>query len=33
MRLIILETSDSVGKWAAKYVAKRINEFKPGPNK
>lgn len=33
MRLIILETSKSVGSWAAKYVAKRINDFNPGPDK
>lgn len=33
MRLIILENSNKVAEWAAKYVMKRINEFKPGPNK
>lgn len=33
MRLVILDTSESVGLWAAKYVSKRINDFKPGPNK
>nr|XP_032294620.1 glucosamine-6-phosphate isomerase isoform X1 [Drosophila virilis]XP_032294621.1 glucosamine-6-phosphate isomerase isoform X1 [Drosophila virilis] len=33
MRLIILETSESVGNWAAKYVVKRINDFKPGPDR
>lgn len=33
MRLVILETSDSVGKWAAKYVMKRINDFKPSADK
>ncbi|KPU73189.1 uncharacterized protein Dana_GF15148, isoform E [Drosophila ananassae] len=33
MRLVILETSDSVGKWAAKYVMKRINDFQPGPDR
>lgn len=33
MRLVILETSDAVSEWAAKYVMKRINEFKPSPNR
>lgn len=33
MRLIILDTSDGVGEWAAKYVMKRINDFKPNVNK
>ena len=33
MKLVILDTADSVGVWAAKYVMKRINDFKPGPNK
>uniref|UniRef100_A0A1Q3FD50 Glucosamine-6-phosphate isomerase n=1 Tax=Culex tarsalis TaxID=7177 RepID=A0A1Q3FD50_CULTA len=33
MRLIILDTSDYVGEWSAKYVMKRINDFKPGPDK
>ncbi|XP_073822324.1 glucosamine-6-phosphate isomerase Oscillin isoform X1 [Musca autumnalis] len=33
MRLVILDTSDSVGLWAAKYVTKRINDFKPGPDR
>jgi len=33
MRLVILETSDSVGKWAAKYVMKRINDFQPSADR
>lgn len=33
MRLIILDDTNAVGEWAAKYVMKRIIDFKPGPNK
>lgn len=33
MRLVILDTSDYVGEWSAKYVLKRIRDFDPGPNK
>jgi DNA-directed RNA polymerase len=33
MRLVILETSSSVGEWAAKYVMKRIRDFNPGPDR
>jgi len=33
MRLVILETSPAVAEWSAKYVMKRIHDFKPGPNK
>lgn len=33
MRLIILDSSAFVAEWAAKYVMKRINDFKPGPDK
>lgn len=33
MRLVILENSATVGEWSAKYVMKRINDFKPGPDK
>ncbi|XP_074598745.1 glucosamine-6-phosphate isomerase Oscillin [Brevipalpus obovatus] len=29
MKLIILDTSDDVSLWAAKYIRKRINQFKP----
>lgn len=31
MRLVILDTSASVGDWAARYVMKRIRDFNPGP--
>lgn len=33
MRLIILDSSKDVAEWSAKYVLKRINDFKPGPDK
>jgi glucosamine-6-phosphate deaminase len=33
MRLVILDTVDKVSEWSAKYVLKRINDFKPGPDK
>lgn len=33
MRLVILETSNAVSEWAAKYVMKRINEFNPDANR
>lgn len=33
MRLVILESSDSVAEWAAKYVMKRIKDFEAGPDK
>jgi glucosamine-6-phosphate deaminase len=33
MRLIILDTTDKVAEWSARYVLKRINDFKPGPDK
>nr|CAD7575325.1 unnamed protein product [Timema californicum] len=33
MRLVILEDSNKVAEWSAKYVLKRINDFKPGPDK
>lgn len=33
MRLVILPSSGNVGEWSAKYVMKRINDFKPGPDK
>ncbi|XP_071452438.1 glucosamine-6-phosphate deaminase isoform X1 [Hetaerina americana] len=33
MRLVILDSSDKVAEWAAKYVLKRINDFNPGPDK
>ena len=33
MRLIILEDDEGVGEWAAKYVMKRINQFRPNPKR
>ena len=33
MRLIILDQENLVGDWCAKYVVKRINEFKPNKDK
>jgi len=33
MRLVILDDYDGSSLWAAKYVKKRINAFKPGPEK
>lgn len=33
MRLIILQEENAVGDWAANYVIKRINEFKPNADK
>ena len=33
MRLVILEDSERVAEWAARYIIKRINDFKAGPNK
>jgi len=33
MRLIIVEDDEAVSEWAAKYIVKRINEFKPNENK
>lgn len=33
MRLVILDSADNVGEWAAKYVLKRIRDFNPGPEK
>jgi len=33
MRLVILDNDIKVGEWAAKYVVKRINEFKPTQDK
>ena len=32
MRLVILDSADQVADWSAKYVLKKINEFKPGPS-
>ena len=33
MRLLILDDADQVVEWAAKYVAKRIRDFKPTEHK
>ncbi|XP_063233409.1 glucosamine-6-phosphate isomerase isoform X2 [Bacillus rossius redtenbacheri] len=33
MRLVILDDAKTVAEWSAKYVLKRINDFKPGPDK
>ncbi|ENN80226.1 hypothetical protein YQE_03345, partial [Dendroctonus ponderosae] len=32
MRLVILDNSETVAEWAARYVLKKINEFNPGPD-
>lgn len=29
MKLIILESAEEVASWTAKFVAKKINDFKP----
>lgn len=33
MRLIPLNTAEEVGKWAARYIAQRINDFNPTPER
>ncbi|KAL0273244.1 UNVERIFIED_CONTAM: hypothetical protein PYX00_005965 [Menopon gallinae] len=33
MRLVILESSDKVGDWSARYVMKKITQFQPGPDR
>jgi len=33
MRLVITDTASDVAEWAAKYVKKKILEFKPGPDR
>ena len=33
MRLVILDDYDKASDWAARYVKKRIHDFKPGPEK
>lgn len=33
MKLVILDSADYVGEWSARYVMKRINAFKPGPDR
>lgn len=32
MRLVILEDSAKTSEWAARYITRRINDFKPGPD-
>ncbi|XP_060602662.1 LOW QUALITY PROTEIN: glucosamine-6-phosphate isomerase 1-like [Ruditapes philippinarum] len=33
MRLVILDTSNGVSEWAAKYIRRKIHDFKPGPDR
>lgn len=33
MRLVILDDYDKTSEWAARYIKKRIHDFKPGPEK
>lgn len=33
MRLVILDTTADVSEWAAKYIRRKIHDFKPGPDK
>ena len=33
MRLVILDEAEDVSCWAARYIMKRINDFKPGPDR
>lgn len=33
MRLVILDKAADVAEWSARYVMKRINEFRPNANK
>ncbi|KAK7098085.1 glucosamine-6-phosphate isomerase 1-like isoform X1 [Littorina saxatilis] len=33
MRLVIMDVSPQVAEWAAKYVRRKILDFKPGPDK
>ena len=33
MRLVILDTSSDVSEWAAKYIRRKIHDFKPGPDR
>jgi len=33
MRLVILDSTAQVAEWSAKYVLKKIRDFKPGPDK
>ncbi|XP_064482262.1 glucosamine-6-phosphate isomerase 2-like isoform X2 [Ornithodoros turicata] len=33
MRLVILDNDEEVADWAARYIRKRIHDFRPGPDK
>ncbi|XP_045204082.1 glucosamine-6-phosphate isomerase 1-like [Mercenaria mercenaria] len=33
MRLVILDTTSEVSEWAAKYIRRKIHDFKPGPDR
>lgn len=33
MKLVILDTTEKVSEWAAKYIRRRILDFQPGPDK
>jgi len=33
MRLVITENYDAMAEWGARYIKKRINDFKPGPDR
>lgn len=33
MRLVITQDYDEMAEWGARYVKKRINDFKPGPDR
>lgn len=33
MRLVILDNSDEVADWSARYIIKRIRDFNPGPDR
>lgn len=33
MRLVIMENYSGVSEWAAKYIKKRINDFKPSADR
>ena len=32
MKIVILDNYDETSLWAAKYIKRRINDFKPGPD-
>ena len=33
MRLVITKDYPEMSEWAARYIKKRINDFKPGPDR